>query len=639
MSETDTFSCSSCGTRFRRGSLAQGARVKCRNCGTTITVPPDEFEALEDVLETHAEAAGEAAPAARSSAARARGGKAGRGGRTARSGSAARPGQSERDKKAPVMLFASLGAMALIAGGIWFFTSGNSKPTNSTSTGEQSSTVTDASKQTSGDKPAEKTKTPRERFDEALRAAEASGDSATKVEHLRDALALAESASLGDGASSPEKIHELIVAADPDNKESRLALGYKLYGGKHPDYAGKWVTDADYTRITTEWQKLERERELKEAAAADAARWETPFGKKAKRVADYYRNDVKDVPGLDLRFYFATEKIPHPYLLMVEEAQSPDPTATAELIGPGLSALRKQFRAAYADATLPSWDDAEFVVPVMVFKDQKSYENYRDHGHKFFPSTGLAAAFYTSSVDEGIADFCRGTLYVWQGASESQFYHELFHEATHQIMHNAAQLPRMPPTPWLQEGIAEFWGAYEGNQYSGYKFRRALKGRQGTISSATDAYFAWKAQQKEGKGAEDGDANAKNAKTFLTPKEFLGIDQIRFARAKNAIENEKATPEDQLIVSTVYALGWAWIFYSHVGPSKASLGEPGKWTKAFEDVLGLELRYRYNRDRLAEAYDIKSDEDWDKITDDFFLFCARKLRRYMSGDLDIPEMK
>ncbi|MCB9891890.1 MAG: hypothetical protein H6832_15715 [Planctomycetes bacterium] len=650
MSESDTFSCTSCGKSYRRGSLAQGARVKCRACSAIIEVPPDEFEALEEVLETQEEASTDDTRAARRSS-RSRSTDRSRPTSrqtTATAGRSGRPrgGQSERDKKAPLMLFMSLGACALIAGGLWFFSSGNRTDAggnggaNSNATSDTNGNSTTTNDQTAKAAPK---KTPRERYDESIRAAEASTDKDTKTAKLLEALELSERNELGDGVLSSDEIHEMILASDPDHEASRRALGFRRYVGDHPDYKDKWVKDDEYTRITTEWQAKLKEQEKQAAEQAELARWQTPFGKKAKIVADYYRQDVKDVPDLELRFYFSTDKIPNPYLLMVQDAKSPDPTATAELIGPGLAALRKQFQSAYGEDTLPSWDDSEFVVPVMILKDQKSYESYRDHGHKFFPSTGLAAAFYTPSADEGIQDHCRGTLYVWQGASESQFYHELFHEATHQIMHNAARLPRMPPTPWLEEGIAEFWGAYEGNQYSGYRFRRALVGRQGTISAAADAYFAWKtAKDAADAGADDApDAETvdKLSKSFLTPKQFLGIDQIRFARAKQAIESEKASGEDQQIVSTVYALGWAWIFYSHVGPGRASFGEQGKFAKAFEQVLGLELRYRYNRDRLAEAYGITSDEEWAAITDDFFYFCKRPLRRYMSGDLDIPEPK
>lgn len=628
MSESDSFPCPSCNTTYRRGSLEIGARVKCRRCGEIITVPPDEYEALEDVIEAPDEAP-------RRSASRAGARTAARAGAASRR-SRARPGQSERDKKAPTMLFVSLGAMVLIAGGIWFATKGSddngkgdsSKETTSTNPGENgNATNAGTAKAAVAKKP-----TRRELYDAALAAADASADKDEKTAKLLEAIVLIERGGLGDDALSKVQLHEKILEHDPDHKPSRLALGFVHYSGDHPEYSGKWVTRDDYARITAEWQKLEIANEKAEAEKKERERWETPFGRKAKRVADYYTNDVKNVPDVDLRFYLGTEKIPNPYLLMVQEAQTPDPTATAELIGPGLAALRKQFRNAYAEDTLPSWDDSEYVVPVMVFKDQKSYERYRDNGHKFFPSTGLAAAFYTSGVDERISDVCRGTLYVWQGASESKFYHELFHEATHQIMHNAAMLPRMPPTPWLQEGIAEFWGSYEGNQYAGYKFRRVLASRMGTISQAAEDYYKQKALENAGKAKEDA------PRTFLTPKFFLGIDQIRFARAKQAIEAKEASSEDSLIVNSVYALGWAWIFYSHFGPAKASLGKPGKYAKAFEDVLGIELKYRYNRNRLAAAYGIESDEDWDEITDDFFLFCKRKLRRYVSGDLEVPDL-
>ena len=632
------------------GAASRASKPESKPAAAPRTPPsPKVDEELASFVEAQGDEGAEVAASRASGRSRSRGGSSRRsasrhdsgrrdssrrgssGGRSARTADAGAP-----KSNTPMVLIAV--AVVAVAGlGIWLATRGNGDDkgqgqTNVASGDNTKSSGNDTKDNGAGQGASAKKapSTPREFFDAHLQAAEAASDNSAKTKELVEAIGYLDKHRFADAGVSVKELWQRVVDVDPEHREAREALGQIKYTGKYEKYAGQWLSREKYADVQTEWIAMEAARKKREAEEAERRRWtKDAFAKKVRKVADFYIKDVAKVPDVDLEFFFDTPEIPKPYLLMVQSAKTPDPEQTAKLIGPGLAALRKQFRADYGEKVLADWDDEQIVVPVMIFKDTASYERYRDNGHKYFPSTGLAAAFYVSSMPlKGIDDFCRGTLYVWHNPNrgEADFYHSVFHEATHQIMHNAAQMDRMPPTPWLEEGIAELWGTYEGNQNAGYKFRRFLKTRFATVSGNAQAYFDWKSKN-----------DPKAPRNWMSLKQLLGITQIRFGQAKRRMEDKKPTAEDVMIVQNVYALGWAFCFWSHYGPGKRSTGEAGKYIDAFRKVVGYELRYRYNRDRLAKCYGIESDEDWEKLNDDFMFFCLRRMRAW-NNDMELPEL-
>lgn len=610
MIDPTTFSCPECGASYKRQGISAGKKVKCRSCETIITVGG-------------AMAGQQPAPVTRISA-RSAGRRSGRSSAATRGRGRARDTKASNSKFHPVLI--GVVVVVLAAVGVLFATRG----------GGESNTVK-ADNKTAGkgttkkaDPQPEEPKTPRQLFDDQHAAAD-SASGQDKLHALWQALLMREKEQ-GDesdwsGAKSVEDLANEIVAVDPNHAGAHKKLDHLHYTGDHPDYKDKWLTREKYDSVVSEWEK----RRLAEAAAKaeqlEKERWtKDAFAKRCAHVRDYFLRDIKNVPGLKLKFYFDTPRIPKPYMIAVEDVPTPDPAATARVMGPGLGSLRKQFREEYGDKVLPSWDDTDRIVPVLVFSNKKSYENYRDHGHKYFPLKQVGA-FYVPAPLEGLENICRGTLYVWQGSDEKTFHHALFHEATHQIMHNAASIPVMPPTPWLEEGIAEFWGAYEGNRTGGFKFRKFLFERYTTIQGAAKDYFAWKSRSPE--------QRKDYARSFMTAKEIVGIDRIRFSRARQIVEGGGGTArekaEAQRIVSYTYALGWAFIFWSHYA-------ENHKYIRPFHTVLGLELRHRFSRERLEKAYGIQDDDAWAEITHKFYLFCYRGPMRGWSHEKELPEL-
>jgi hypothetical protein len=293
---------------------------------------------------------------------------------------------------------------------------------------------------------------------------------------------------------------------------------------------------------------------------------------------------------------------------MVEDVPSPDPVATADTLGPGLSALRQEFQTRYKDI-LAGWDE-QLVVPVMCFANVESYKLYRKD-KPGLPTENLAAAFYVS-FSESPSDY-KGTLYVWQGEQEKYFHEVLFHEATHQLMHNACSMELMGRTPWLQEGIAEFFGAYEGNQAAGYTFGHVQESRTPHLKRICREYFD--TEKEERQGANPG---------YLTPRQLVKFDRMKFERLKAGLDGRSKPAgfdegKARAQVGQIYAEGWALIHFCYQH-------ENGKYRKHFEQFLAKELRYEADFEAFEEVFGIKSDEDWAKLADEFFTYCFREYR-------------
>ena len=597
-----TFSCPSCEKKFKRGKLPEGKKVKCPGCGEIFAIPPVAVtqEPSEDVEAPRASSRSKRSASARSSS---RASQTSRGSKASRSRSNREKNNARPETKKTPLIPIAIGAVVIIGIALFFLLKGDNKGLpnkggQKTAQGNSQEKAPDSAPKTNED------------LLKDLLAKGETGSTTDRLAALRQAIDMVSQVSLKN-APSIEDLNRKILAIAPDDKDAHKALGEIQYLGGHKKYKGQWLTKEKYASVQKEWGKLREEEAKRKAEAAEKLKWtKDAFARKAAKARDYFKKDVSKVPGLKLKFFFDTPQVPKPYFLMVEDRTSPDPEQTAEILGPGLAALRKTFAKGYPKGTFPNWDDSEFVVPVMVFSNEKSYESYRKNGHTFFPGTGLAAAFYTSRSE--LPEAFRGTLYVWQGAKEAQFFHEIFHEATHQLMHNACQSEQMGPTPWLEEGIAEYWGTYRGNKYKGFTFGHFLDGRFPTIQNAAKSYYnALKKGKKTG--------------AFLTPKQMLGIDQRKFVAMKQILDGRiKGTPQQRmqagLTVSLIYAQGWAFIYFCYNF-------KDGQYKEAFEKIVHDELRYQYSLENCAKYLGMKSDKDWERLNKEFFLFCFRTMRR------------
>ena len=409
---------------------------------------------------------------------------------------------------------------------------------------------------------------------------------------------------IANATTTTEALFKRVIEVDGDHKKARKRLGFYKYSGGFDKYKGQWFKQERITEIGKEFEIFRVEEAKQLAAAKEKARWtKDGWTKKCRKAMRHFDRDVASVEGLKLQYFFDEKEVPRPYFLMIEDAEIPTPRATAEIIGPGVDALRKAFARGYQGGILANWDDTQFVVPIFIFKDRKSYDNYRESGHQYLPGTKSVGAFYVPSSDLGMGNIFRGTLYTWQNEKDKSFYSTLFHEAVHQLMHNACEGFRMANTPWLEEGIAEFWSGFEGNKRAGYKFGQFQDGRFTTCQNAAQGYYA--------------DQRGKRGNFFMTPKRLL-VDYTRanFLADRARQENDAAAGAR---VSMIYGAGWGFIHFCYNF-------ENGKYRKAFEMIVHDELRHDYDPEKVGEYLGCKTDEDWDELADKFFFYCRRTLR-------------
>lgn len=606
-----TISCPSCGASYKRGSLAAGTRVKCRKCEAIIVV------AEEPAAER---APARARQAGRGGAARGRGRGAARGRRGGRTSS---PGGAEPAKKNLLPILIGAGVV-IVAAVIFIATRGNGEPQKTEPVKKQAKAAPapdDAGRPQEPVVEKPKPKSARQTFDEHVASANAATEPADRVKYLLEAAALLTENRWQDAVLTVDDLYQKVIEADPENLEAHAALGHRKYDGDHEKYKGQWLDKDAYAAVEKEWQTLLAKKEKEEAERREHERWtKDEFAKKCQSVRHWFEQDLRKVSGLKLKYFFDTPEIPKPYFLAIEDVPIPDPEQTAKSLGRQLAALRKTFQDAYAKGVIAAWDDETWAVPVLVFANEKSYENYRDNGHPFFPSTGNVAAFYLS-YGAPIGLPFKGMLYIWQKGSEARYQHSVFHEAIHQIAHTACQQFHMARTPWIQEGLAEFIAAHTRDRSGRLVFGRFHESRWGAANDNAQAYYAWKSS---GKGRE----------RFMLPQDFLNVSRQEFDWARNALEEgSKATGAEKAkaarIQNSAYTHGWAFIFYSNYG-------ERGKYREAWHKLLRDELRYEYAFDKLCDYYGLKSDEDWEKFNEQLFKFINRKCRQYDRDPDSVP---
>ena len=604
-----TFECPSCNARYKRGSLQAGKRVRCVKCQEVMTVPEEieeleEIEAIDDmeeVVEEGVEPQVEEAPPARSRAS-ARSGTRGvgtrasssRGARGKASSRRGKPQETEAKSKMPLVL--GIGGVVVVAAVLFFVL--NNKGDGGTGNGGQN--------QQQVQKPKEKT--PEEKLKEALAQAEKASDPKAKVAGYEAALEVLDDYNITNPGITEQELYESILAADSDNANARKKLGYYRFEKEGYEASkGKWYTKEELGAAAKAWTEWKNAEKAKAAAEAEKARWtKDAWTKKVAKVRDWFEKDIKPVPDFKLKYFFDQPGVPRPYLLMIEDRQSPNPKASAEQYGPALQTLRKVFERAYKDnGVLADWDETKRVVPILMFGNRQSYYKYRDNGHTSLPKSDSIGAFYMHKAPDEMSDLYRGTLYVWQMPNDKQFFSTLFHEATHQLMHNACKEAKMGETPWIEEGMAEFWSGYEGNIHSGFEFCKMQKGRWSNCQSLADAYYAH--QRGEGPGP------------FMTPKQMVHYGRDEFNRDRMGGGGRGG----QARMGLTYALGWGMIhFFYNYTDSTGKAPYRDAMTKMTRD----ELRYEYTPEKAEEYLGIKSDADWTALEKTFFLYIKRTLR-------------
>ncbi|PIE24778.1 MAG: hypothetical protein CSA62_02810 [Planctomycetota bacterium] len=577
MTQSDSFSCPHCQQVYKRGNSTAGKKVRCQKCEQPFVVPETEPAASK---------APRAVSRGTSSSSRSRGAASSKKRRNTKA-------QPQSNKQPMVMLVGALLVVGVLAGLYFGGVFGGAEA-------KKPEPVVQKPKE----------KTPTEKYEAALEAAAKSGSKELMVAKYGEAIDLLESNSIKDARFSVEELHQKIIEADPDNQKSRTALGFTKYSGDFERYANQWVPLSDLSKIQKEYKKWQAEQAVKK----QEAKWDKDaFARKAAKIRDYFNKKAEKVPDFKFTYFFDTEDVPRPFLFIVQDVETPSPEQSVAIVAPGIVELRRQFKEGYPKGTIPSWSDTDAVVPIVLFKDTAGYEHYGKHVKEHYGApSDVAAAFYrfTPYEDAPVNTF-RGIMFCWPGRSDKQFYRSLLHEATHQIVHNASIDGSMGRTPWLQEGIAEWWSAFEGSRHSGYKFGLFQNGRYARAKAAADLYY---------KKIKDGNG-------YFTLKRLTNISSHQFDAWRS-----RRSEADKEKISLIYAQGWAFLYFCYYYEDEDYEGEDEAkkypFRKAFLKFMYDELRHELKPESVAKYLGIKTEDDWKKLNDEFFFFCKRTMRRW-----------
>ncbi len=400
---------------------------------------------------------------------------------------------------------------------------------------------------------------------------------------------------------------EEILRLNPQDAEAHQALGHLRVPQDSPlkEFRGKWLTTPTEKRLYR--HRLEDLKAKIAKAKSEAEKWKKDrFARACKRLA---REMTREIPDKKWHWFFDDEYVKKPYLLAVEESLSPTTEGIAKEEGQVLSALVTNFYKKYGkllDLKMPKRP-----VGVFVFKSKSSYAAFQKKHPKSYPSPLGIGGFFSGE---------RGRMYLWakddmqRGGKPMDLTSIMFHEGTHQLMHYNKQSPgpQIGNSPWLQEGIAEFFAGYYTriNPETGlheYKNGKFLERRYEVIAPAAARYL----------------------QTKRVPRGIMPLKDLIYLGYPKFRQYMWGRHRNPFIVSMVYAEGWAFIhFLNHF--EKA--GKKGYYKDKFEKFLKAEIEGISSPRKFEKIFGIKSDRDWKLLQDEFFRYLMdsdKGMRKYL----------
>ncbi|MFN0205686.1 MAG: hypothetical protein ACKVS6_05175 [Planctomycetota bacterium] len=461
-----------------------------------------------------------------------------------------------------------------------------------------------------------------------------------------------------------KQIYEKVVTKDPENTVAREALGFKKYDGDQTEHKGKWVTADQFVSLTAT-DTASREEEAKKKAEEEA-RAKDPFIRRAKEriaemqnmiddvnaigkdeagklAADYKESDdidkykKSDATPAEFDFYYATAKVPKPYLLAIQKGGMKETDSLAWDFGEMFSELHRAFYRRY-EGYVKLRDLNETPVPVWIFHSAKQYERWRRCGNRDKPRTGGVRAFYSGTQKNNSS----GMLYLWlintleeKGSNVDQILEiqdTAWHEGTHQLMDfNSPQrgFKAFGNMPWTQEGFAEYVGTHrrvsDKSQPNGWRYFFGLPnvGRRQELFS----YGPFSNRQERDEFIE--------ASPSL--REVCHTDYLAFWNARSMAEAQ-ATGEEaakaKRLVSGTYSYGWVLChFLQHQVDENGKL----KYRDQFHEWLSAELETRASGELFDKLFKLDTDEKWREFELEFQNYITLDLRRDTNDAADLKD--
>jgi hypothetical protein len=617
MTTTVTVKCSTCQASYQAPREREGARFKCKSCGTTLTVPRSEPAAPELPVvmpsappppaperpvvmpsQTPPRERPVVMPAAaeKSEAPRARAP-----GRPDRPPRAPAPAPEPRKSKLNLVVIAIVGVAILGIGG--YFAWPDEKPD-----GPQ------RPEQPLAGTPLKQDARP---FDAAKRVAELTTELGTSSAGQLWALAKkldAEARSWREKNAPAEAVERLehekqvalenLVKLDPNHAEARALREEVKYSGELDPFSdapylsdsdrdlvrrnrlavttlagesGGWVTKRIYESQVR--PLVERFSAAQAAAESQAA---SPFGIKAKALETDTLAYLSTTMGGTTAFRAFVHK---PYVIFVEENPGWSPQAEAKSLFSPLRAILEAFLKEFGGLGLKPLEEP---VPVIYFMSEERYGKYNEK----IGNTGMRVLAHYEPPS--------GRLVLNRGVN-----HEvIIHEGTHQIFdkYTDNKLPHPRQSFWFQEGIAEWFGG-----------SNRLQAKDGSWTYETGVLL-------------DGrlDEWRHLEKSLFTLGDLL--QQTYGKRNEYILQG----PAGQAKIGLVYAQGWFLIYFLNhfnVDPTgMVRIGDKGKYAQGWSEYLKAELGGKTGKKVFMECLklDDAALEKMNKEYVEYYEFVMRK---------------
>jgi len=377
---------------------------------------------------------------------------------------------------------------------------------------------------------------------------------------------------------------------DPNQAETRRALGFEQYQGPVARYQGRWLSKKDLA-LAERAEKYAGSGELQGAAtSADV------FLRNARDVQHKLRAEF---PEDRFAYRFGDGTMKQPFLVLIEKTGGANVAEYTEEYNNALSTLYEEFYLRYAERF--RMEEIERPATVVVFDSVSTYSDHREnHPEGKYADPQFIGGYYQPWSQRLILWRQDG----WRGV--------LLHEGAHMLIHYAFSgrgFEVSNQSPWFQEGLAEFFGGHVevtrmvgGKAVTRYALGQYLPHRHATLKALI---------------------NANLARPVL---DLVKLSDWDFNQAKETMANPAKSAEEKMaasaLVSDVYAQGWALIVY-------LNYADGGKYREVFDEYFEAEVQGGGHWGTLAELLELKTQADWEAFDQQFKSWVQTSLQQVM----------
>ena len=384
-------------------------------------------------------------------------------------------------------------------------------------------------------------------------------------------------------AGSAAKLRREALLIDPNNAAARTALGFVQYNGPATKYRGRWLSENDLTRVKA----------LEKFATGDLAEAATSADVFMRAAEDKKRELSREFPTTDWTYAVGEGFMRQPFLVLIEQTADLETEKFRQEYNDDLSALYDSFFDRYREKM--ELEEIEAPAVVIIWDSESTYKSHIDkHPDQNYTEPGFVRGYYQPWSQR---------LILWRGDG---LRNVLLHEGAHMLIHYAFSgrgFASANESPWFQEGFAEFFGGHKVEIVGGrkkYVLGQRLPGRERELVMIDTM------------GGR------------LSVLDLVKLTSFQFNEAKEAMSDPTKDAQEkfqaQMIVSNVYAQGWALIMY-------LNHADGGKYVDRFDDYFKAETAGSGHWGKFGELMGLESDDDWQKFDERFKTWTMTSLRK------------